>query len=268
MTKLIGSTRLDLHAEYSPDGKRIAFASNRSGRFDVWSSDRDGSNPAQLTSMSFPWCSSVRWSPDGHRILFTAIVGESSDIRVVDAEGGAPRALTSGPSDDLEANWSRDGESIYFTSNRGGQFQVWKVRAGGGDPDQVTTSGGANGIESVSSEWLFYIKDHFPEFETSLWRVPVHGGQEEKVLESVMRNYVVVEEGIFFFSQTHQAFGHNPSEAYLQFYRFESRETEVIEQVEMSYKDHGLSVSPDGRSFLFTDEVRSGSDLVMLEGFQ
>ena len=268
LTKLIGSTRLDLHAEYSPDGDRIAFASNRSGRFEVWSSDRDGSNPVQLTSMSFPWCSSVHWSPDGHRILFTAIDAESSDIRVVDSEGGGARALVSGPSDDLEANWSRDGESIYFTSNRSGQFQVWNVRPGGGDPVQVTTSGGANGIESVSGEWLFYIKDHFPEWETSLWKVPVHGGREEKVLESVMRNYVPMEDGIFFFSQTHPTHAPDPSDAYLQFHRFGSRETEVIARVEMGYKDHGLSVSPDGRSFLFTDEVRSGSDLVMLEDFQ
>ena len=39
------------------------------------------------------------------------------------------------------------------------------MRTDGGDPVQITTSGGANAIESVDGEWLFYIKDHSPEFE-------------------------------------------------------------------------------------------------------
>ena len=85
-----------------------------------------------------------------------------------------------------------------------------------------------------------------------------------------MVSYVVVGEGIFFISQTHPTLGPIPSKAdtYLQFYRFETRESEVIAEIQLAWKPQGLSVSPDGRSFLFTDPVRQGSDLVMLEDFQ
>ncbi len=83
-----------------------------------------------------------------------------------------------------------------------------------------------------------------------------------------MRNYVVVEEGIYFISRTHPTLGRSESHAYIQFYRFATREMEVVAQVEFGWKDQGFSVSPDSRSFLFTDNVRTGSDLVMLEDFQ
>ena len=265
-TMLIDSTRGDLHAEYSPGGSRIAFRSHRSGSAECWTCESDGSNPVQLTSVS--GCRHPQWAPDGRRILFEHGRDSLKEIWVIDSEGGAARPLITGPSADIQANWSRDGEWIYFTSDRGGQFDVWKVRTDGGDPVQLTTTGGANPIESVDGEWLFFIEDHFPEWETGLWRMPVQGGQEEKVLESVFRNYVVVGKGIYFFSATHPSVEPSGSHVYLQFYRFASRETEVVAQVQLGWKDQGFSVSPDGRSFLFTDQIRAGSDLVMLEGFQ
>jgi Tol biopolymer transport system component len=272
-TKLIDSTRLDLYGEYSPDGSRIAFSSDRSGDFEIWVSELDGSKPVQLTSLSSSsagLCSDPRWSPDGDQILFAAVREGLRYIWVVSSEGGAARPLTSGQSIDLQANWSRDGEWVYFTSNRGDQFDVWKVRFDGGDPFQVTTTGGANATESVDGEWLFYIKDPSPTWETSLWRIPARGGPEEKVLETIIRSYFVAEDGIFFISQTHPIHGRDSSysDAYLQLYRFESRESEVIAAVKMGWKSEGLSVSADGRSFLFTDAVQEAGDLVMLEDFQ
>ncbi len=267
-TKLIDATRRDMYGEYSPAGDRIAFNSNRSGMDACWASESDGSNAVQLTSR--PGCRAPRWSPDGRSIMYSAFGEGSEDIWVVDSEGGGARPVISDPSEDLQASWSRDGEWIYFTSNRSGQYAVWKVPTDGGDPVQVTTTWGAKPIESIDGEWLYYIKDQMPEWETSLWRMPIQGGRDEKVLESVMVSFVVVEEGIYFISQTHPTLGPHPSslDTYLQFYRFETREKAVIAEIQMAWKAQGLSVSPDGRSFLFSDSVREGSDLVMLEDFQ
>src|SRR2546429_7127273 len=47
--KLIASTRMDVAPSYAPDGKRIAFASDRSGNLEIWMCDSEGSNPVQLT---------------------------------------------------------------------------------------------------------------------------------------------------------------------------------------------------------------------------
>ena len=69
-TPFIYSTRDDNSPEFSPDGKRIAFMSNRSGDWEIWVCDSDGSNPVQLTSFRGPNVSTPRWSPDGGRIAF------------------------------------------------------------------------------------------------------------------------------------------------------------------------------------------------------
>ena len=154
MRPLIASTRTDVSGRFSPDGKRIVFASNRSGTMEIWVCDADGSNALQLTSFNVPrTVGTPRWSPDAQSIVFDSRPGGNADIFVVGASGGAPRQITADPSEDVVPSWSRDGRWIYFESNRSGEGQVWKVPVEGEEPEgaaavQVTRQGGFVAFES------------------------------------------------------------------------------------------------------------------------
>src|SRR2546425_4952784 len=106
--RLLSSTRIDTNARFAPDGKRIAFASTRSGSYEIWVCEIDGSNLAQLTSFGGPLTGTGRWSPDGKRIAFDSAAGGNGDIYVVSAGGGKPRRLTTDPAADDSPSWSRD----------------------------------------------------------------------------------------------------------------------------------------------------------------
>ncbi len=123
-TKLISSTRQDHSPQFSPDRKKIVFASDRSGSDELWVCESDGSNPAQLTVFDGPANGTPRWSPDGRQIVFDARPAGNADIYVVSAEGGKPRPLTLEPSHDVMPSWSRDGRWIYLCSNRSGDYQL------------------------------------------------------------------------------------------------------------------------------------------------
>ena len=86
------STNKRLH--YSPDGKRLAFASTRSGSEEIWIANRDGSNPLQLTSMGGPQCSNPQWSPDGRTILFDSRREGSADLYLLQPDTGKLTRLT------------------------------------------------------------------------------------------------------------------------------------------------------------------------------
>src|SRR4030095_9865733 len=67
-TMLISSSKSDSAPQYSPEGKRITFRSDRSGICEIWACDADGSNPVQLTNFGGPLAGSPCWSPDGKQI--------------------------------------------------------------------------------------------------------------------------------------------------------------------------------------------------------
>jgi Tol biopolymer transport system component len=67
--ELMPSSRAQVDAQYSPDGKRIAFASWRSGIQGVWISADDGSNLVQVSN-PHDQSGSPQWSPDGNKIAF------------------------------------------------------------------------------------------------------------------------------------------------------------------------------------------------------
>src|ERR1019366_5800177 len=83
--------------QYSPDGRKIAFQSNRSGNMEVWTCDADGSNCQQITSFDGPVCGTPRWSPDGRWLALDSRAEGQSEIYVVAADGGKPRRITDHP---------------------------------------------------------------------------------------------------------------------------------------------------------------------------
>ncbi len=261
MAPLISSTWIDTVPQYSPDGKKIVFYSNRSGRAELWVCEADGSHPVQLTNL-LDNPGSPRWSPDSRKIAFDLRIEGNSDIYVINADGGQPRRLTVEPSEDMVPSWSRDGRWIYFGSDRNGSLQIWKMPVEGGQAVQVTRQGGFEAIEAPGGKFLYYAKGRrLP----GIWRIPVEGGAETPVLDyhqaGFWRAWAVTERGIYF------ATAENPSRPLIEFFSFATGKVMQIATLEKPFF-LGISVSPDARWLIYTQLDQSGSDIMLMENFR
>jgi Tol biopolymer transport system component/DNA-binding winged helix-turn-helix (wHTH) protein len=241
-TKLIASTRHEAGPQFSPDGKRIAFHSNRSGSVEIWVCDADGRHPLQLTSLG-SHSGTPRWSPDSRIIAFDSRASERADIYVIDAEGGVPRRLTTEPSDDVVPSWSSDGRWIYFASDRTGRWEVWKLSPEGGRAVQVTKHGGFVSFGSHDGQSVFYAHG----FNTkAIWRVSVNGGEEAPMLEIPGMGYwgywAVGKGGIYYVTRRPHA---------LEYFDFATRRAARVATLTIPPVgfEPGLALSPNERFF-------------------
>src|SRR5262249_54767118 len=115
--QLISSSGLDLRPQYSPDGKRIAFISLRSGYAEIWVCDADGSHAIPITSKSDPSVGDPFWAPDGRFLAFNEAPEGKYEIFKISSSGGAATRMTDNPAMDVRPSWSIDGEWIFFASN-------------------------------------------------------------------------------------------------------------------------------------------------------
>ena len=271
--KLISTIYSDKDPSYSPDGKRIAFKSNRSGRFEIWVCDSDGSNATQLTSLVGVDSTSPHWSPDDQLIVFSSDSEDRRDLFLINAHGGTPKKLVA------DASWgkfsrdmgsfSRDGKWIYFDLQRSGHSQIWKLPA---DPNardkkavQVTRNGGYNAIESPDGKYLYYLKSGETSNTGRLMKAPVEGGEETEVLPSVYLNdFAVADEGIYFIPASS---GNRYS---IQFLSFSSRKiTHMADIVQPAWGFPVLPVASGGtRSLLYTQVRRGDWNLFLVENFR
>jgi Tol biopolymer transport system component len=261
--RLIASSRHDGQAAYSPDGRRIAFVSDRTGVNTIWVSESDGTNPVQVTSFE-ALTGSPRWSPDGRRLVFDSVEKGDWNVYVIDAEGGRPRQLTEEPSDDNVPSWSRDGRWIYFDSDRGSTRQIWRMPAEGGAAVQLTQGGGCWAQESRDGRFVYYSK---ALGEGAIWRVPVDGGEETEVLAGpVTQGDWALERSGIYFSSSRTRLGR---EAWvLQFLDLESgRITELFRRDGLSFH-WGLAVSPDEEWILYGEQAKPTSELMLMENFR
>jgi len=255
--KLIASTRSEGAPQYSPDGSRIAFSSNRTGRQGIWISAADGSNAVELFTPPEGIAGCPHWAPDGMRIAFDVTVGGRPAIYTIAARGGKPARLETNM-DGFIPSWSRDGAWIYFGSLKTGRVEVWKASEHGGPAQQVTSSGGFAAVESTDGKSLYYVK----AYTGGLWKAPVGGGEEAQVLPSVLnRGFCVADAGVYFVPES--ADGARA----VQFLNFATGQVQVLVRIAQPFS-YGLSVSPDGRFALYPQVDVSRSELMLVENFR
>jgi TolB protein len=124
---------------WSPDGTKIAFASERAYSWyrapghndDIYVMNPDGSGVVRLTDspVEETW---PAWSPDGRRIAFERRSDDRVNIYVMNADGTGIVPLTTGSGHtDFQPSWSPDGTRIVFTSDRGGNFDIYVINVDG-----------------------------------------------------------------------------------------------------------------------------------------
>ncbi len=263
--KLIASTRSDQFPVYSPDGRRIAFFSDRTGNPEIWLCDPDGSHEAQLTSYRGPVVTSPNWSPDGRQIAFDVAFQDTAEIYTIAVTGGQPRRLTMDPANDRLPTWSRDGRWIYFASDRTREQQVWKMPAAGGPAVQVTRRGGYGAYESPDGRLLYYAKT-YSYGKTGLWRVPVEGGEETQIGDWLVSayNFTVAGDGVYFIGSKEPQGGFP-----ICVWRPSTRRVERLGMIDKLVAP-GLTVWPPDRPrrLLYSVREHPAGDLMMVEGLR
>jgi len=100
-------------ADVSPDGRWLAFDSNRGGNYDIWRMPVAGGEPVQITtnpSSDF----APAWSPDGRRLVFHSMRNGNRDLYTIAADGTDETQVTRGPTEELDTHWSPDGRKLVF----------------------------------------------------------------------------------------------------------------------------------------------------------
>jgi Tol biopolymer transport system component len=162
----------------SPDGRMLAYDSDRSGNHNIYTVPTTGGEPKQLTADPddefMP-----SWSPDSREIAYHAFASNAArQLRIVPAAGGTPSIVAAAPLNQRQPAWSPDGTSIVFDAGRGplGDVYVTERNASGSwnTPRVVATKGGA-GRWSPDGSHILYVR------ADGIWVTTPAGGPSRQV---------------------------------------------------------------------------------------
>jgi Tol biopolymer transport system component len=149
--RLTFNNATDFATDWSPDGSKLLFQSNRAAfgkvganlqtEFDVFAVGPQGENDddvVQLTD-SPGFDGMAVWSPDGTKIAFVSARAGGPQVFTMNADGSAVRQLTTSAGGNYEPAWSPDGKAIAFVSVRDQNAEIYSIRADGTGERRLTT---------------------------------------------------------------------------------------------------------------------------------
>jgi Tol biopolymer transport system component len=292
---LVSST-WDYNPQFSPDGRRIAFSSRRSGDVEeIWLAAADGTGARQLTRGPGRRQTLPAWSPDGREIAFESTAeGSGNDIWVIPADGGTPRRVTKEAGEENAPTWSRDGKRIYFLSKQDSRTRwpdTWQVPAEGGAPTRVT-QGGSSQVRYESSDGTALIYQGTVLYQSAapkpfeyrtlgdspLMAVPIGGGTPRQLVKCVTSSSFAVTDTGLYFSPCGPRHDRNRingtvltwppgAEIPIQVLDPSTGRVRTVGTVKPPFVAWRLAVSPDGKRILVHRNTVA-ADLMLIENFR
>ena len=155
-TRLTKNAGVDRQPTVSPNGKRIAFSSDRDGDYDIYvmkaAPESSTNQPVKLTRNTRP-DTLPDWSPAGGMLAFSTGNEGTRDIYTIkaDFQNISPAVnLVGDAADDSDPAWSPDGRKVAFISDRSGDSEIWVVGADGTDPSNITKNPAS---EELQPDW-------------------------------------------------------------------------------------------------------------------
>ena len=160
---------------WSPDGRNLAFGSERSGVSNVYLQAADGSGEPLRLVASDALHMPISFAPDGQLLVSVAVLGQQRDIHLMRVDGKREiRPVIHGPANELWAEVSPDGKWIVYDSDESGQFEVYLrsfPEPYSGARWQLSTGGGSQPMWSHDGREIF-----FRDFDGAMLAVPVTPG--------------------------------------------------------------------------------------------
>ena len=137
-TRLTTNSAHDSVPAWSPDGTKIAFASNRDGNYEIYVMNADGTGQTRLTNNAASMTCARAGRPDGTKIAFATNRDGNYEIYTMNADGASQTRLTNNAATDEAPAWSPDGTKIAFDSDRDGNDEIYTMNADGSAPTRLT----------------------------------------------------------------------------------------------------------------------------------
>ncbi len=257
-TRLISSTRVQMLPSYSPDGRHIAFQSNRSGTTEIWTADADGKNAVRISSFNGPLNGAPAWCSDSRQIAFDSRAPGVSALYVARIDERLPRRVQTSVENLALPVWTHDCSSLLASD---GNDRSYVVSLSDGQvrrlTDQRSYYSALNGTQVI-----FNVKS---EEGVTLWSKQLDSVSEEPLEGMPSLSYTdcwaVTTRGVYFTRSSEDP-------RLVQFYDFATQDVRPIMRLAnqpISSGGLGFSVSPDERYLLYTQIEEQQSDVMLLE---
>jgi eukaryotic-like serine/threonine-protein kinase len=256
---VLATTRVESRGAWSPDGRRTAFNSDRTGEMNIWLRDSSG-RVRQITSGPGGDYQPT-WSPDGGALVFFSARGGNTDIWRIGLGDSSLARLTDDPALDTNPFHSPDGKHIAFVSDRSGRSEVWLMNTDGTGQRQLASVGcyGHFLLWTEDSRGVVFRGER--DRQMQIFRVDIGSGDLATLPP-------VLSGGHMSFSPSRSLIMDVRSHKVLWVYPVDGRPPYQVFQ----FADPDVRIdyplwSPDGRWILFDRASPRGGDLWALEGF-
>jgi len=275
--RLTSNPAYDYNAIWSPDGKQLAFASERNGNFDIFLMSINGGTPKRLTTNSAKEIP-TSFTPDGKSVLFTAAIADNyknamfpkgylTELYAVSVEGGRPQQILTTPAED--ARYNKEMTQLVYTDKKAGE-NTWRKHHTSSVARDIrkfdVKTGKHNFLSTFEGEdrqpvynndesAIYYLSEKSGSF--NIWKMDANGGTNKTQITKYSKNPV---RFLSVSANNTLCFGFR-GEIYTQTGNNEAKKLDVSIRIdhtayqnEFLKKSSGateMSVSPDGKEVAF-----------------